>query len=103
MAAKDYGIVPLADRIVVEPLEVEDTTPGGIVLPDVAKRKSHRGRVLAVGNGRRLETLSGDGRVPVEVAEGDMVVYPPHSGHDFPFKGRTLKILEESDILARLT
>lgn len=91
-------LVPLGDRIVVEPLEVEMPTAGGILLPDAAKPKPQRGRVLAVGRGKLLE----DGkRVPLEIAEGDEVLYGQYAGDDVKVGTKDVKILHESDILAK--
>jgi len=92
-------IKPLDDRVVVEPLEAEEKTPGGIVLPDTAKQKPQRGRVLAVGPGK----LRDDGhRNTVSVAKGDEVIYGRYSGSDIEVERREIKILRESDILAKV-
>ncbi len=90
---------PLDDRIVVEPLEAETTTAGGIVLPDAAKEKSQRGTVRAVGPGRLLE--SGE-RAPVAVVVGDQVLFSKYGGTDIEVEGKDVKVLRESDILAKL-
>jgi chaperonin GroES len=89
---------PLDDRVVVEPLEAETTTAGGIVLPDSAKEKPQRGKVRAVGPGRLLE--SGD-RVPVSVAIGDEVLFSKYGGTEIEVDGKDIKILRESDLLAK--
>jgi chaperonin GroES len=90
---------PLDDRIVVEPLEAEEKTSGGILLPDSAKQKPQRGRVLAVGPGK----LRDDGaRTKVSVAKGDEVLYGRYGGNDIEVEGREIKILRESDILAKI-
>ena len=92
-------ITPLDDRVVVEPLEAEDKTAGGILLPDAAKQKPQRGRVLAVGPGK----LSDKGeRSAVAVAKGDEVIYGRYSGNDVQVEGRDVKIMRESDILAKV-
>ncbi len=91
---------PLDDRVVVEPLEAEDKSAGGILLPDAAKQKPQRGRVLAVGPGALRE----DGqRTPVAVGKGDEVVYGRYAGSDIEIDGKEIKILRESDILAKIT
>ena len=90
---------PLDDRVVVEPLEAEEKTPGGILLPDTAKQKPQRGKVLAVGPGKVLD--SGE-RTPVGVAVGDEVIYGRYAGNDVSVERREIKILRESDILAKV-
>ena len=90
---------PLDDRVVVEPLEAEEKTAGGILLPDTAKQKPQRGRVLAVGPGKQRD--NGD-RSAVAVVKGDEVIYGRYSGSDIEVDGRELKILRESDILAKV-
>ncbi|QDU38786.1 10 kDa chaperonin [Maioricimonas rarisocia] len=90
---------PLDDRVVVEPVEAEETTAGGIVLPDAAKEKPQRGKVVAVGPGRLLE--SGE-RCPVSVGEGDEVLFGKYGGTEIEVDGSELKILRESDILAKI-
>ena len=97
--AKDIGIRPLDDRVVVEPAEAEETTAGGIVLPDTAKEKPQRGTVLAVGPGKLLD--SGQ-RGELSVAVGDVVYFGKYSGVEQEIDGRELKILRESDILAKV-
>ena len=90
---------PLDDRVVVEPVEAEEVTAGGIVLPDTAKEKPQRGVVLAIGPGKLLD--SGE-RGELSVAVGDEVIYGKYAGSDIEMDGRDLKILRESDILARV-
>ena len=90
---------PLDDRVLVEPLEAEDRTAGGIVLPDAAKEKPQRGKVVAAGPGRRLDDGS---RAPMAVAKGDIVVFGQYSGTDVTLDGVDYKILRESDILAKV-
>ena len=101
--AKDKEVTvkirPLDDRVVVEPLEAEEKTAGGILLPDTAKQKPQRGRVLAVGPGKLRD--SGD-RNKVNVAVGDEVLYGKYSGNDIEVSGREVKILRETDILAKI-
>lgn len=90
---------PLDDRVVVEPLEAEEKTAGGILLPDTARQKPQRGRVLAVGPGRMLE----DGkRAAIAVTKGDEVLYGRYAGSDIEVDRREIKILRESDILAKV-
>lgn len=90
---------PLDDRVVVEPVEAEETTAGGIVLPDSAKEKPQRGKVVAVGPGRLLD--SGQ-RGELSVAVGDEVIYGKYGGTDIEINGDDVKILRESDILAKV-
>ena len=93
-------IRPLDDRVVVEPLEAEEVTAGGILLPDSAKQKPQRGRVLAVGPGK----LNDNGhRSALAVQKGDEVIYGRYSGSDIEVDGREIKIMRESDILAKVT
>src|SRR5262245_47772144 len=87
---------PLDDRVVVEPVEAEENTTGGILLPDTAKQKPQRGRVLAVGPGKLRD--NGD-RTPPSVSKGDEVIYGRYSGSDIEVDGREIKILREGDIL----
>lgn len=94
------NLKPLDDRVVVEPMDSEMTTAGGIVLPDSAKEKSQRGTVVAVGPGRLLD--SGD-RVAVAVSIGDQVLFGKYGGTDIEVEGKDIKILRESDILAKLS
>jgi chaperonin GroES len=90
---------PLDDRVVVEPLEADEKTAGGILLPDTAKQKPQRGRVLAVGPGKMLE----DGqRAKVAVVKGDEVLYGRYGGTDIQVDQKEIKILRESDILAKV-
>jgi len=91
---------PLADRLVVKPIEREEVTRGGIVLPDTAKEKPQEGEVLAVGPGR----LSDDGkRIAMEVKVGDRVIYAKYGGTEIKIEDEELVILRESDILAKKT
>jgi len=90
-------IKPLADRVVVEPIEEEVTTKGGIVLPDTAKEKPQRGKVVAVGSGKLLD--NGE-RVPLEVKEGDIVVFAKYGGTEIEIEGNEYIILSERDLLA---
>ncbi len=92
-------IRPLDDRVVVEPLEAEETTSGGIVLPDNAKEKPQRGTVLAVGPGKLLDDGS---RGKLSVAVGDEVIFGKYGGTEIEVDGDDVKILRESDILAKV-
>ncbi len=96
---KKINLRPLDDRVVVEPLEAEEITAGGIVLPDSAKEKPQRGMVLAVGAGKLLD--SGE-RGELSVAVGDEVIFGKYGGSDVEVDGREVKILRESDILAKV-
>jgi chaperonin GroES len=96
----ELKIRPLDDRVVVEPLEAEEKTSGGILLPDTAKEKPQRGRVLAVGPGK----LQDDGkRLAVSVVVGDEVLYGRYAGNEVEVSGKDIKIMRESDILAKVT
>ncbi len=97
--AKKCKIRPLEDRVVVEPIEAEQTTAGGIVLPDTAKERPQRGTVMAVGPGKLLD--SGE-RGALSVAVGDQVIYGKYGGTDIELDGDEVKILRESDILAKV-
>ena len=90
---------PLDDRVVVQPSEAEATTAGGIVLPDSAREKPQRGKVVAVGPGKLLD--SGN-RGEMSVAVGDVVIYGRYGGSELEVNGVEMKILRESDILAKL-
>ncbi len=96
---KDINLRPLDDRVVVEPKEAEERTAGGIVLPDTAKEKPQRGKVLAIGPGKLLD--SGE-RGKLSVAAGDVVIYGKYAGSDIEVDGREVKIVRESDILAKV-
>ena len=93
------NLKPLDDRGVVEPLPAEEKTAGGIVLPDTAKEKPQRGKVVAVGPGRLLD--SGE-RHPVSLAVGDEVLFAKYGGTDIEIDKKDVKILRESDILAKV-
>ena len=91
-------IRPLDDRVVIEPTEAEEVTAGGIVLPDTAKEKPQRGTVLAVGPGKLLDNGQ---RGELSVSVGDEVIYGKYSGSDIKVNGDEVKIMRESDILAK--
>ena len=88
---------PLGDKVVVEIIDEPQTTASGIVLPDTAKEKSQRGKVLAVGSGKMLD--SGE-RVALEVSEGDTVLFAKYGGTEITIAGKDLMILSERDIHA---
>jgi chaperonin GroES len=96
---KNAKLRPLDDRVVVEPREAEETTAGGIVLPDTAKEKPQRGKVVSVGPGKLLD--SGQ-RGSLSVSVGDEVIYGKYSGTEIELDGRDVKILRETDILAKV-
>ena len=90
---------PLGDRLIVKAVEEEETTASGIVLPDTAKEKPQKGKVLAVGAGK----LDDNGqRVPLDVAEGDEVLYSKYGGTEIKVEGEDLLVLRESDVLAKV-
>ena len=96
MASK-MKLKPLGGRVIVEPIEQEEMTAGGIILPETAKEKPQEGKILAAGPGDRDE----DGeRIPMEVQVGDKVLYAKYSGTEVKMDGKKLLILRESDILA---
>jgi chaperonin GroES len=90
---------PLDDRVVVQPMESEERTAGGIVLPDSAKEKPQRGTVVAVGAGKLLDNGK---RGELSVQIGDQVIYGKYGGTDIEISGEDVKILRESDILAKV-
>lgn len=88
---------PLGNRLVIEPIEQEEVTAGGIVLPETAKEKPQKGKVISIGPGERDE----DGkRIPLDVAEGDTVLFAKYAGTEIKIDGKKLLILKESDVLA---
>jgi chaperonin GroES len=90
---------PLGDRLIVRAIEEEETTASGILLPDTAKEKPQKGKVLAVGDGR----LDDNGqRVPLDVSEGDEVLYSKYGGTEIKVDGEELLVLRESDVLAKI-
>jgi chaperonin GroES len=93
------SLKPLGNRVVVEPTEQEEITAGGIVLPETAKEKPQKGTVLAVGPGDRDESGK---RIPMDVKEGDSVLFAKYSGTEIKMDGKKLLILRESDLLAIL-
>ena len=100
MAAEVKTVIkPLGDRVVVKRIEEEPKIKGGIVLPDTAKEKPQKGKVIAVGTGRVLENGQ---RVPLEVKEGDIVVFAKYGGTEIEIDGEEYVILSERDLLAVL-
>ena len=91
---------PLGDRLIVKPIDEEETTASGIVLPDTAKEKPQKGKVVAVGDGRWDE--DGEKRVPLDVAEGDEVLYSKYGGTEVTVEDEELLVLRESDVLAKV-
>jgi chaperonin GroES len=94
------NLKPLGNRLVIEPIEQEDVTLGGIVLPETAKEKPQKGNVLAVGLGDKDENGK---RIPMDVKEGDQVLFPKYSGTEIKIDGKKLLIMREADVLAILT
>ncbi len=91
------NLKPLGSRVVIEPIEQEEITAGGIVLPETAKEKPQQGMILSVGPGDRDE----DGkRIPMDVSVGDKVLFAKYSGTEIKMETKKLLILRESDILA---
>ena len=95
------NIKPLEDRIVVKPLDAEQTTASGLVIPDTAKEKPQEGEVVAVGPGRFNE--DGDGRIPMDVSVGDKVIYSKYGGTEVKYGGDEFLILSARDVLAILS
>ena len=94
------NLKPLGDRLIVKAIEEEETTASGIVLPDTAKEKPQKGKVIAVGDGSWDE--DGEKRIPLDVAEGDEVLYSKYGGTEVTVEGDELLVLRESDVLAKL-
>jgi chaperonin GroES len=91
---------PLGDRLIVRAIEEEETTASGIVLPDTAKEKPQKGKVLAVGDGKINEDTGK--RTPLDVAVGDEVLYSKYGGTEIKVEGEELLVLRESDVLAKV-
>jgi chaperonin GroES len=91
---------PLGDRVIVKAIEEDETTASGIVLPDTAKEKPQRGKVVAAGEGKWDE--DGEKRIPLDVAEGDEVLYSKYGGTEINVEGDDLLVLRESDVLAKV-
>ena len=94
------NLQPLGDRLIVEVLDEEETTVSGIVLPDTAKEKPQKGKVLAVGEGKVNEDTGK--RTPLDVAEGDEVLYSKYGGTEIKVDGEDLLVLRETDVLAKV-
>ena len=92
------NIKPLEDRIVVKPLDAEQTTASGLVIPDTAKEKPQEGEVVAVGPGRFNE--DGDERIPMDINVGDKVIYSKYGGTEVKYSGEEYLILSARDVLA---
>ncbi|WP_420818769.1 co-chaperone GroES [Nocardioides houyundeii] len=92
------NIKPLEDRIVVKPLDAEQTTASGLVIPDTAKEKPQEGEVVAVGPGRFNE--DGDERIPMDISVGDKVIYSKYGGTEVKYSGQEFLILSGRDVLA---
>ena len=92
------NIKPLEDRIVVKPLDAEQTTASGLVIPDTAKEKPQEGEVIAVGPGRFNE--DGDERIPMDISVGDKVIYSKYGGTEVKYSGEEYLILSARDVLA---
>ena len=93
------AIRPLDDRVVVEPLEAEEKTKGGIVLPDTAKEKPTKGKVVSIGEGKLLDNGK---RAELLVKKGDQVLYGKYAGTEITVGGKEYLIIRESDILAKI-
>ena len=91
---------PLGDRLIVRAIEEEETTASGIVLPDTAKEKPQRGEVIAAGDGKVNEDTGK--RTPLDVKEGDKVLYSKYGGTEIKVEGEDLLVLRESDVLAKI-
>jgi chaperonin GroES len=94
------NLKPLGDRLIVKAIEEEETTSSGIVLPETAKEKPQKGTVVAVGDGNWDE--DGEKRIPLDVAEGDEVLYSKYGGTEVKIDGDDLLVLRESDVLAKV-
>ncbi|HEX2467197.1 MAG TPA: co-chaperone GroES [Solirubrobacterales bacterium] len=97
---KRMNLKPLGDRVIVQAIEEEETTASGIVLPDTAKEKPQKGKVVAVGDGNWDE--DGEKRIPLDVAAGDEVLYSKYGGTEVKIDGDDLLVLRESDVLAKV-
>ncbi|MGE5529418.1 MAG: co-chaperone GroES [Patescibacteria group bacterium] len=94
------NVRPLADRVVIKSLEAEEKTPSGIILPDTAKEKPQKGKILAVGPGKVLD----DGtRQPMEVKTGETVIFAKYAGTEVKVDGEEVLIVRESDVLATIS
>src|SRR5262249_39078064 len=98
MGKDSFSLTPLEDRIVVKPIEEEETTVSGLVIPDTAKERPQEGEVIAVGEGRWDET--GARRIPLDVKKGDRVIYSKYGGTEVKIDGVEYLILSGRDVLA---
>ena len=98
MGKDSFSLTPLEDRIVVKPIEEEETTVSGLVIPDTAKERPQEGEVIAVGDGRWDE--SGKNRIPLDVKKGDRVIYSKYGGTEVKIDGVEYLILSGRDVLA---
>jgi chaperonin GroES len=94
------NLKPLGDRLIVRAIDEEETTASGLVLPDTAKEKPSKGQVLAVGDGKINEDTGK--RTPLDVTEGDEVLYSKYGGTEIKVDGEDLLVLRESDVLAKV-
>jgi chaperonin GroES len=94
------NLKPLGDRLIVKAIDEEETTASGLVLPDTAKEKPQKGKVVAAGDGAWDE--DGEKRIPLDVAEGDEVLYSKYGGTEIKVDGDELLVLRESDVLAKV-
>lgn len=92
------NLKPLGDRLIVQAVEEEEKTASGIVLPDTAKEKPQKGKVLAVGDGK----MEDGSRIPLDVSEGDEILYSKFGGTEIKVEGDDLLVLRESDVLAKV-
>jgi len=93
-------IKPLEDRVLVQPLEAEQTTASGLVIPDTAKDKPQEGKVVAAGPGR---TDDNGKRIPMDIAEGDIVIFSKYGGTEVKYDGNEYLLLNARDVLAKVT
>jgi chaperonin GroES len=91
---------PLGDRLIVQAIEEELTTASGLVLPETAKEKPQKGKIIAIGDGKLDENGK---RIPLEVKEGDEVLYSKYGGTEIKIDGEDLLVLRESDVLAKVS
>ena len=99
MADSSFRLEPLGDRIVIQPLQQEQVLASGIVIPETAKEKPQQGEVIAVGPGKRDES---GGRIPLDVAVGDRILYKKYTGQEVKVERDDLIVLEEREILAKV-
>jgi chaperonin GroES len=99
MSVYTGSLKPLADRLLIEPVEAEERTPAGIVLPDAAKQRPQQGKVLATGIGKLQD--NGE-RLPMSVKKGDIVLFPRYAGTEIKIDGKKYLIMSENEVLAIL-